>query len=155
MTPAIELLKKHNINFVVCTYEHEKNCDSFGLEAAQKLDLDETDVYKTLVAQTNDGEHIVALVAVCDQLNLKKLALSAGAKKASMANPQQVQSKTGYLIGGVSPIAQKRDLRTFIDIKAQTKSFIYVSGGKRGVDIKISPHDLAAICRASFTELAL
>lgn len=154
MTPAIYLLKKHKIAHQVLKYSHDKQSHSYGMEAADKLNLLAELVFKTLVAELDNGKLIVAIVPVTHQLNLKQLAKAAGAKKAHMAAPQKVENSTGYILGGVSPLGQKRALATFIDISAQQLNKLYVSAGKRGLEIEIAPNDLLNLTRAQFAHLA-
>ncbi|NVK57286.1 MAG: Cys-tRNA(Pro) deacylase [Alteromonadaceae bacterium] len=153
MTPAITLLEQgkhlHNIH----KYEHDKQAESYGLEAADKLGLSPPQVFKTLLAELDNGKMVVALVPVTHQLNLKQLAKAAKAKKAQMGQPAKVENSTGYVLGGVSPLGQKRQLPTFIDDSAGQFDTIYVSAGKRGLEIELAPELLAQITRATFTSL--
>lgn len=153
MTPAINAAKKAGITFVVREYDHDPSCASYGLEAAEKLGVDPGQVFKTLVADMG-GELIVAVIPVESMLGLKHLAKAAGAKKAAMADRTLVERTTGYVLGGVSPLGQKKRLRTFIDISAQSHEAIMVSGGRRGLDIELAPEDLARMTGARFAPLA-
>lgn len=118
MTPAIALLQQQNIAHEVLSYEHSPSATSYGLEAADKLCLSPAQVFKTLVTDCS-GTLVVALIPVTHSLNLKALAKAIGTKKACMASPQIVQSKTGYVLGGVSPLGQKTRLKTVIDQSAR------------------------------------
>lgn len=152
MTPAIKLLKKHNISHQVLYYEHEASATSFGLEAAQKLGLPTALVFKTLLAF--DGRSFfVAILPVDQRLNLKKLAVAVGAKKLQMAAAPDAERITGYVIGGISPLAQKKRLKTVIHSSAESLEQMYVSGGKRGCDIGIQPKDLASLLSAAFSDI--
>ncbi|MEI8666812.1 Cys-tRNA(Pro) deacylase [Pseudoalteromonas sp. B28] len=153
MTPAIELLKKQKIPFEVLSYEHGAGNSQYGLEAVEKLNLDSAQVYKTLVLETNERQLIVAVTPVSQQVNLKQLAKLCGAKKVAMAAPQKVQASTGYILGGVSPLGQKKRLATFIHSSASLFDTIYVSAGKRGLEIALSPTNLAALTSAKFGDL--
>ena len=153
MTPAIELLKKQKIPFEVLSYEHDTSNSHYGLEAVEKLNLDSAQVYKTLVLETHEGQLIVAVTPVSQQVNLKQLAKLCGTKKVVMAAPQKVQTSTGYILGGVSPLGQKKRLTTFIHSSASLFSTIYVSAGKRGLEIALSPTDLAFLTNAQFGDL--
>ncbi|MBB1278487.1 Cys-tRNA(Pro) deacylase [Pseudoalteromonas sp. SR43-3] len=153
MTPAIELLKKQKIPFEVLSYEHDAGNSQYGLEAVEKLNLDSAQVYKTLVLETNERQLIVAVTPVSQQVNLKQLAKLCGAKKVAMAAPQKVQASTGYILGGVSPLGQKKRLATFIHSSASLFDTIYVSAGKRGLEIALSPTNLAALTSAKFGDL--
>tara|TARA_R110002012_G_scaffold10588_3_gene48186 strand:+ start:6836 stop:7297 length:462 start_codon:yes stop_codon:yes gene_type:complete len=153
MTPAIELLKKQKIPFEVLSYEHDAGNSQYGLEAVEKLNLDSAQVYKTLVFETHERQLIVAVTPVSQQVNLKQLAKLCGAKKVAMAAPQKVQASTGYILGGVSPLGQKKRLATFIHSSASLFDTIYVSAGKRGLEIALSPTNLAALTSAKFGDL--
>ncbi|MCE9679669.1 Cys-tRNA(Pro) deacylase [Shewanella sp. AS1] len=147
MTPATIALDKAKIDYQLLEYQHETG-NAFGLEAAQKLNLAVELVFKTLVAELDTGKLVVAIIPVAQKLNMKQLAKAAGAKKAAMASPDKVQRSTGYVLGGVSPVGQKKPLATFIDASAAELKTIYVSGGRRGLDIALAPADLAQITRA-------
>lgn len=153
MTPAIELLKKQKIPFEVLSYEHDAGNSQYGLEAVEKLNLDSAQVYKTLVLETHERQLIVAVTPVSQQVNLKQLAKLCGAKKVAMAAPQKVQASTGYILGGVSPLGQKKRLATLIHSSASLFDTIYVSAGKRGLEIALSPTNLAALTNAKFGDL--
>jgi Cys-tRNA(Pro)/Cys-tRNA(Cys) deacylase len=152
MTPAINAAKKAKINIVVREYDHDPACTSYGLEAAEKLGVVPERVFKTLVADLG-GELVVAVIPVEGMLSFKQLAKSAEAKKAAMAEKSLVERTTGYVLGGVSPLGQKKRLRTFIDSSAQSHSTILISGGRRGLDIEIAPTDLARMTGGSFAQL--
>jgi Cys-tRNA(Pro)/Cys-tRNA(Cys) deacylase len=153
MTPAINLLKKQNISFKLHEYQHSPNSQSYGLEAAKKIGVEPQCVFKTLVAQIDHAALVVAIIPVNSTLNLKQLAKAANTKKAHMAKPQDVLRSTGYVLGGVSPIAQKKQLQTFIDSSAGQLNSMYVSGGQRGLDIELNPNDLYVITQARWAAL--
>ncbi len=152
MTPACKILKSNKIEYSIHEYEHDTNAKSFGLEAAEKLGLDVHEVFKTLMV-TDDKTYFVAILPVNHQLNLKKVATALGCKKLHMADPKDAERLTGYLVGGISPVGQKRRLKTVIDVTAESLSKVYVSGGKRGLDIGLNPQDLAKVLGASFADI--
>ncbi|AYA68958.1 Cys-tRNA(Pro) deacylase [Acinetobacter sp. WCHA55] len=152
MTPATKLLKANKIEFSIHEYEHDANAKSFGLEAAEKLNLRVEEVFKTLLV-TDEKNYFVAILPVHHQLNLKKVAQAVGAKKLKMSDPKDAERLTGYLVGGISPVGQKKKLKTVIDQSAEQLEKLYVSGGKRGLDIGLKPQDLAKVLSASFADL--
>ncbi|QHJ13181.1 Cys-tRNA(Pro)/Cys-tRNA(Cys) deacylase YbaK [Paraglaciecola mesophila] len=153
MTPAINLLLKQKIAHEVLQYEHDANAESFGLEAAEKLNLAPHLVYKTLVVKLDSQTLCVAILPVEKMLSMKLLAKAAGAKKAQMADKAEVERVTGYVLGGVSPLGQKKRLLTLIDDTAKTLSTMYVSAGKRGLEIGLSPSVLANVLSTRFAPL--
>jgi Cys-tRNA(Pro)/Cys-tRNA(Cys) deacylase len=150
MTPALDLLKKARAEHRIHSYEHDPKAASYGLEAAEKLNLEPARVFKTLLASTEKGELLVAVVPVVGSLDLKALAHAAGAKKCEMADPMAAQRSTGYLVGGISPLGQKKRLRTFIDASAQQFETIHVSAGRRGLEVELAAAVLAEHTRGSF-----
>ena len=139
MTPAIDLLKKTKADFQVLAYEHDPKTASYGLEAAEKLGLDATRVFKTLLVCSEKNELLVAVVPVVGSLDLKALAPAAKVKKVDMADPAAAQRATGYLLGGISPLGQKKALRTFVDDSVHDFATVFVSAGRRGLELEISP----------------
>ena len=150
MTPAIALLEKQKIKFEILSYEHDANNGHYGLEAVEKLNLNSEQVFKTLVLETHEGELIVAITPVSQQVNLKQLAKVAKTKKVALAAPQKVNASTGYILGGVSPIGQKKRLKTYIHSSASEFEIIYVSAGKRGLELKLAIDDVAELTKATF-----
>ncbi|WP_312932570.1 Cys-tRNA(Pro) deacylase [Pseudomonas sp.] len=150
MTPALDLLKKARAEHRVHSYAHDPKAASYGLEAAEKLGLDPQQVFKTLLACTEKNELLVAVVPVVGTLDLKALAHAAGAKKCEMADPTAAQRATGYLVGGISPLGQKKRLRTFIDTSAQAFATIHVSAGRRGLEVELAAAVLAQCTQGSF-----
>ncbi|AHF69139.1 MULTISPECIES: Cys-tRNA(Pro) deacylase [Pseudomonas] len=153
MTPALDLLKTVRAEHRIHSYEHDPKAASYGLEAAEKLGLEPARVFKTLLASTEKGELLVAVVPVAGTLDLKALASAAAAKKTEMADPAAAQRATGYLLGGISPLGQKKRLRTFIDQSAQPFETIYVSAGRRGLEVELSAAVLAEHTRAEFAAI--
>ena len=154
MTPAIDLANKYKVAFTVHQYQHDPNAESYGDEAAARLGFHANRVFKTLVVELNTGELAVGIVPVSGSLNLKALAAAAKAKKAVMADSLKVQRTTGYVLGGVSPIGQRKKLATVIDGSANDFNTILVSAGKRGLEIELSAHDLAILTAATFAEIS-
>lgn len=154
MTPGINAAKKAGIQYRIHEYSHDPAAASYGLEAAEKMGVAAERVFKTLVVLLDNRELAVGVVPVRALLNMKRLAKAAGAKKADMAPAADVQRSSGYVLGGVSPLGQKKALRTFIDTSAQGFDTIFVSAGRRGLEIELTAADLARLTRASFAELA-
>lgn len=148
MTPAVNFLKKNKVKFTLHRYQHDPDHSSYGLEAAEKLDLDPNRVFKTLVVKIDGEKLVVAVVPVNRQLNLKSLARLLKIKKIVMADGKAVESATGYILGGVSPLAQKKRLRTVVDEAAAVCPTVMVSGGRRGLEIELEPSDLIRLCGA-------
>jgi Cys-tRNA(Pro)/Cys-tRNA(Cys) deacylase len=153
MTPALDLLKKVRAEHRIHSYEHDPKAASYGLEAAEKLSLDPARVFKTLLTSSEKGELLVAVVPVVGSLDLKALAHAAGVKKCEMADPAAAQRSTGYLLGGISPLGQKKRLRTFIDVTAQPFATIFVSAGRRGLEVELAAAVLAEHTQAKFAEI--
>ena len=153
MTPAITLLVKQKIKHRVHEYQHDPSADSFGLEAAEKLAVEPQRIFKTLVLELDSKNLVVGIVPVLHRLSPKLLAKQHAAKKAQMADKDRVATVTGYVLGGVSPLGQKKKLPTTIDQSAAEYDTIFVSGGRRGLDIELSPLDLAALCSAQFAHI--
>jgi len=156
MTPAVQAAKKAGIEFGLHEYQHDADNSSFGLEAAEKLGVEPARVFKTLLVSLNSEPKAlaVAVVPVDAQLDLKAMAKACKAKKAVMAEPAIAERTTGYVVGGISPLGQKRFLPTVIDESAGNSDTVFVSAGRRGMDIEVAPQDLQQLTRASFARIA-
>jgi Cys-tRNA(Pro)/Cys-tRNA(Cys) deacylase len=146
-TPATLALTSSGIPFELHHYEHDPRAASYGLEAAEALGVEPARVFKTLLANL-DGSLVVGIVPVAGQLDLKALARALGGSRATMAELGAAERATGYVAGGISPIGQKKRHRTVLDDSAQEHATIFVSGGRRGLDLEITPADLVAITEA-------
>lgn len=153
MTPATKTLQNAKVNFKIHEYEHDPAAESYGLEAAEKMGVDARQVFKTLVVTLDAKDFAVAVIPVCEMLSMKQIAKAAGSKKAVMANKIDVERITGYVLGGVSPVGQKKRLKTFIDESAQNFNSIFVSAGRRGMEIELNPQDLKNQTNAQFCSL--
>lgn len=151
-TPATVALTAAGIDYSLHPYEHDPRAESYGLEAAEALGLDPARVFKTLMASV-DGRLAVAVVPVSGQLDLKALAKALGASRAAMADKAAAERATGYVVGGISPVGQKRPHPTVVDATALAHPTIYVSAGRRGLDLEIAPADLVAVTGATTAEV--
>jgi Cys-tRNA(Pro)/Cys-tRNA(Cys) deacylase len=154
MTPAVEQARAAGIAFELAEYEHDPRAEAYGMEAAEALGVPPESVFKTLVAQLDDQRLVVAIVPVTGQLDLKALARSLGTRRAQMANPADAQRATGYLVGGISPLGQRRRLPTALDQSALEQPTIYVSAGRRGLDMSLAPGDLQTLTNATVARIA-
>lgn len=146
-TPATVALTRARVPFTVHTYDHDPAASSYGLEAAQALRLDPDRVLKTLLTSV-DGALVVGIVPVSGQLDLKAVAAAVGGKKAAMADPAVAERATGYVVGGISPLGQKRAHATVLDESATAHETVFVSGGRRGMDLELAPQDLVRLTDA-------
>ncbi|MCU1439617.1 MAG: ybaK [Rhodoglobus sp.] len=152
-TPATVALTAAGIPFVAHSYDHDPANTNYGLEAADALDLDPDRVFKTLLADV-DGALVVGIVPVSGKLDLKALAAAVGGKKAEMADPALAQRRTGYVLGGISPIGQKNAHPTVLDETAELHDTVFVSGGRRGFDIELTPTNLVRATNAVIADIA-
>ncbi len=146
-TPATVALERAGIAFVLHPYQHDPRATSYGLEAAEELGVEPGRVFKTLVADL-DSALVVAVVPVTGQLDLKALARALGGSRAAMATAPAAERATGYVTGGISPVGQKRTLPTVVDETACDFDTVFVSAGRRGLDVEIAPADLVAVTTA-------
>nr|WP_256829873.1 Cys-tRNA(Pro) deacylase [Ornithinimicrobium sp. HY1793] len=152
-TPATVMLERAGVAFTPHTYEHDPAAESFGLEAAQALGVDPEQVFKTLLVSVDSGLG-VGIVPVDRQLDLKAIASALGAKRAVMADPRVAERTTGYVVGGISPLGQKKALPTVLDATASAFATVFVSGGKRGFDLELSPEDLVRLTRGTLAAIS-
>jgi Cys-tRNA(Pro)/Cys-tRNA(Cys) deacylase len=154
MTPAINAAKQANVPFRVHAYVHDPRVGSYGEEAAEKLGLPLERVFKTLVVALDGRELAVAVVPVSGRVDMKRCAAALAGKKCEMAAGRDAERATGYVLGGISPLGQKKRLRTVIDLSAQGLDCVFVSAGRRGLEIELAPETLrqltggvyAAVC---------
>lgn len=152
-TPALVALQRAGIAHTVHTYDHDPSRQDYGLEAAEALSLPPASIFKTLLADV-DGAPVVAIVPVTGTLDLKALAGARGAKRARMLDPSVAERLTGYVVGGISPLGQRTALPTVLDSSAADHPVIYVSGGRRGLDIAVAPGDLVSLVGATYAPVA-
>ncbi|MXG90854.1 Cys-tRNA(Pro) deacylase [Nocardioides flavescens] len=152
LTPAVTALRAAGVEFTLREYTHDPSAESFGLEAARELGLDPDRVLKTLLANA-DSRLVVAVVPVSGRLDLKALARAVGAGRAVMADPAAAQRATGYVVGGISPFGQKRPHPTVVDESVELWDTVFVSGGRRGLDLEIAPADLVEVTGAIVADI--
>lgn len=152
-TPALRVLSLAGVDYTVHEYDHDPRARRYGSEASEKLGVDPQRVFKTLHILV-DGEPVNALVPVSGQLDLKALASVAGGKKATLAGVAEAERRTGYVSGGMSPFGQRVTLPAFIDESAAQHETVFVSAGRRGLEIEIRPHDLFMLTNAGVQRIA-
>jgi Cys-tRNA(Pro)/Cys-tRNA(Cys) deacylase len=152
-TPATTTLTRLGVTYQLHPYEHDPAAPSYGLEAAEALGVPPAHVFKTLLVQGERGL-AVGVVPVDRTLDLKALAAALGLKKVTMADPAAAERSTGYVVGGISPVGQKRPLPTVVDTSAARLDRVYVSGGRRGLDLSLHPEDLLRVTDGSFAAIA-
>jgi Cys-tRNA(Pro)/Cys-tRNA(Cys) deacylase len=153
-TAAIRALQAAGIAFELHPYAHDPRAASYGLEAARELGLSTTRVFKTLMVDA-DARLVVAVVPVSGSLDLKALARAVGVRKATMADPSVAERATGYVVGGISPLGQKRSHVTVVDTSALDHETVLVSAGRRGLDVELGAADLVALTSATVAPIAL
>ncbi|MGR8011113.1 Cys-tRNA(Pro) deacylase [Streptomyces hypolithicus] len=147
-TPATVALAAAGTTYILHAYEHDPASGSYGEEAARALGVTPDRVFKTLIADV-DGALTVAVVPVAGSLDLKALATAVGAKRAAMADPAAAERTTGYVRGGISPLGQRKKLRTVVDASASAHTTVCVSAGRRGLEVELSPTDLTTLTNAT------
>ncbi len=153
-TPAILAADRAQVAYTVHEYAHDPRAESYGLEAAEALGVEPERVFKTLLAAVDGGRLVVAVVPVTALLDLKAVAAAAGGRKADMAKPADAERATGYVVGGISPLGQKKRLPTFVDASAEGHTTIHVSAGRRGLEIELAPADLIALTGGTVAAIA-
>lgn len=153
MTPAINAARANKIAHVVHEYLHDSSATSYGDEAAEKLGLPRERIFKTLVIAVDGKKLAVAVIPVSSMLSMKRIAIAADAKKAAMAAKHDVERSTGYVMGGVSPLGQRKRLLTFIDSSAEKFPTIYVSAGRRGLELELRPDELRILTGGAFAQI--
>ena len=156
MTPAINVAKKAKVKFNVHEYQHDPNVASYGDEAAQAIGVDPARVFKTLLVSVNGNANklAVGVVPVAGQLDLKAMAMALNAKKVVMANPEDAERATGYIVGGISPLGQKKRLPLVLDESAKQFETIFMSAGRRGLEIEMSYLDLLSLTNGQMSAVA-
>ncbi len=154
MTPAITAVKKAKVPYRIHAYEHDASSESYGEEAAQKLRIKTAIVFKTLVVEIDNKKFVVAIVPVSHHLDLKLLAKALNAKKAVMAQALDAEKMTGYVLGGISPLGQKRKLETVVDASATAYDTLFVSAGRRGLELELAPADLCSLTKGTFAVIS-
>lgn len=153
MTQATLALDEAGVAYRSHPYQHDPGAESYGLEAAEVLGVEPEQVFKTLMVDV-EGELVVAIVPVTASVHLKALAAAVGGKRAAMADPAAAERRTGYVVGGISPLGQKRPHRTVVDETAELFDAVFVSGGRRGFDVELAPADLIRMTRATVADIA-
>ena len=152
-TPAIAVLLRAKVEHTLHPYHHDPGTTAFGDEVVTALGWDPQRVFKTLVASV-DGALVVGIVPVAAQLDLEALASAVGGKKAQLAKVADAERSSGYVAGGISPLGQRKPLRTVVDAGAEQFPTIMVSAGKRGLQVELAPADLVAVCQAMVADIA-
>jgi Cys-tRNA(Pro)/Cys-tRNA(Cys) deacylase len=152
-TPATVLLAKAKVDHRLHPYRHDPRAEGFGDEAAASLGVPPAQMFKTLIAAV-DGQLVCAVVPVSGRLDLKALVLALGGKKAQLADPAAAARATGYVVGGISPLAQRSSLPVVVDESAEAFETVFVSAGRRGLQVQLAPTDLAELTAARFAAIA-
>jgi Cys-tRNA(Pro)/Cys-tRNA(Cys) deacylase len=153
-TPATQALDRLQVPYTAHPYEHDRFVEGYGLEAARELGAAPERVFKTLVVEA-DGRLAIAVVPVSSMLDLKSLAAAVGAKRAAMAAPGLAERRTGYVVGGISPFGQRSRLPLVLDASAEAFPTVYVSGGRRGFDLEVTPQALLAATDGTVATIAV
>ena len=153
ITPAVRALEKADIAFELLEYDYDPDAGEIGMHAAQALGRPPSTVFKTLILALDSGELVCAVIPSDARLNLKAVASAAGSRRADLADPKKAERATGYVVGGISPLGQRKPLRTYLDASASALGEIVVNGGRRGLQIVLKPSDLIAATSAEVSPL--
>ncbi|KKB76460.1 prolyl-tRNA synthetase [Devosia soli] len=151
-TPATQALIKAGINFTLAHYDYDPNAERVGLQAAEAMGVSPGEVFKTLMAEL-DGKPVCAIVPSDEEVNMKKLAAALGGKSAHMMKPADAERLTGYKVGGISPLGQRKPVPTALDEMAELYEEIFLNGGQRGLQIRIRPADLITALDCAVADL--
>ncbi|MCV9995392.1 Cys-tRNA(Pro) deacylase [Paeniglutamicibacter sp. ZC-3] len=156
-TPATTLLDRESVPYTVHSYVHDPSVENYGMEAAEAIGVPASRVFKTLLVSTGEpgpAALVVGIVPVDRSLDLKAMAVALGLKKVEMADPAVAERRTGYVVGGISPLAQRNRSRTLLDASALAHETVYVSGGHRGLDLELAPADLQRLTEAEVAAIS-
>jgi Cys-tRNA(Pro)/Cys-tRNA(Cys) deacylase len=153
MTPAVQTAQRAKIAFTVHEYEHDAGA-AYGVEAVERLGLDPERVFKTLVTSPGERAFVVAVVPVAASLDLRALGTAVGSKRLEMADPHDAERVTGYDLGGISPLGQRKQLPTVVDASAEAFDTVFVSAGRRGLEIELAPADLVRLTQATVAPIS-
>ncbi|MFL4478279.1 Cys-tRNA(Pro) deacylase [Paeniglutamicibacter sp. ORCA_105] len=156
-TPATTLLDRESVPYTVHSYVHDPSVENYGMEAAEAIGVPASRVFKTLLVSTGEpgpAALVVGIVPVDRSLDLKAMAVALGLKKVEMADPSVAERRTGYVVGGISPLAQRNRSRTLLDASALAHETVYVSGGHRGLDLELAPADLQRLTEAEVAAIS-
>jgi Cys-tRNA(Pro)/Cys-tRNA(Cys) deacylase len=153
ITPAVRALEQAALAFQLMEYDYDPAAAEIGIQAAEALGLSPSTVFKTLIVALDSGELVCAIIPSDSRLNLKAIAAAAGGKKAELADPAKAERATGYVVGGISPLGQRKRLRAFLDAGALSLDEIVVNGGRRGLQIALKPEDLIRATSAAVLPL--
>jgi Cys-tRNA(Pro)/Cys-tRNA(Cys) deacylase len=154
LTPAIALITRLGVKHTLHEYTHNPDASSYGLEAAVCLKVDSARVFKTLILKLDSNRLVVAVVPASTQVNLKAIASAFGVKKAEMAESAAAERSSGYVVGGISPLGQRKQLKTVIDQSILDYKTVLVSGGRRGLMLEVAPSDLIELCQATTADIS-
>ena len=154
MTPAIEVLERLGHEYALHEYLHDTGSDSYGIEAAEKLGVESARILKTLILSAGNNQYAVCLVPVAKKLDLKSASRALGLKRIEMATSLDAERITGYKLGGISPLGQKKELPMLIDQSVYDTPTVFISAGRRGLEIEIEPQRLSTILAMKWAQIA-